>query len=689
MTAMRSQLFRTTLSLLALAASAAAQSLFSQGQVLMAQGDPIPGLAGATNGGASALDFPVSDLSGRMLFRARFVGGGATNNLDDRAYFLGRTAGDLQMLIRSGDPEPSGTLGAGTVLITQSSATLQLGGLGGSPRISPENGFILFGSGLIGPSIITSGTGRNDSALFLGVPGGFQVLAQRGTPTGVNGTLFDTAFAGVSYQTTSLNSSGTAAFQATLIGGDVSGTTNNFATFVGQPGALSMVIRKGDQVPVAGGGTCEVGFVGFNAILNAAGMVLHDERFNTTGGTTPATTANDSVLMVWIGGNNQIVMREGDPAPLPTGTGNFGAPTISQGFGATGGFAFGCTLNGGSVTTADDNAIFVGDLAGIQLVHREGTPAPGIAGALMGTGNFTSSYSDFEGGSVAFYCTLTDAGGGVTAANDQSLWLGRAGNLRLIAREGDAAPGFANVAGFVSATFGPIQAGSAQLNARGQMVFSGVDVNLVTTSGPTTLGCSYAWDPVKGLQLLLAAGDTIATGAGLVAANNTGGLQFPSSDGAPLGLNNQGDAAQRVNFNTGGAIVRTHLGSNNCSPSAISVTNGGVQTMQLDAGIANANQLYLVACSGSGSRPGFQFGGAQIDLNLDAWTSLALNLLNSFPWTNTFGLLDANGRTTASFGLTPGFPSLAGQDLRHALVVLDFNTLNVLFAGEPCGLLLY
>ena len=688
-------LFRVSLGLIAFAASAAAQSLFSQGQVVMAEGDPIPGLAGAVVGNSSSLDLPVSDLNGNMLFRARFVGGGATNNLTDRAYFLGRTNGTLQMLLRNGDPEPTGTLGAGVVLITQSSATLQLGGLGGSPRISAENGFILFGSGLIGGSLVTAGTaatGRNDSALFVRYPNGtYQVLAQRGTGTGVNGTLFDTAFGGVSYQTTSLNSSGLAAFQATLAAGDVVGTTNNFASFVGQAGnPPTMIIRKGELVPVPGG-TCEVGFVGFNLMLNAAGMVLHDERFSSTGGTTPATTTTDSVLMVWQpGGPNQIIMREGDPAPLPSGTGNYGSPTISQGFGATGGCAFGTTLLGGTVTTADDNAIFVGGLAGFTLLHREGTPAPGLPGVLMGTANFTSSYSDFEGGAVAFYCVLTDAGGGVTTANDQSLWVGSTSNMRLVAREGNPAPGFSNVAGFLSATFGPIQAGSVQMNARGQMVFSGVDVSLTTTTGTTVLGCSYAWDPVKGLQLLLAAGDGIQTSTlpTPTTANNTGGVQTPSGDGCPLGLNNQGDAVQRVNFNVGGAIVRTHLGSNNCTPSAISATNGGSHTMQLDAGLANANQLYLVACSGAGSRPGFSFGGAHIDLNIDAWTNLALNLLNLPPWTNTFGVLDANGRATASFTLPAGFNPLAGQDLRHALVVLDFYTLNVLFSGEPCGLLL-
>jgi hypothetical protein len=503
-------LFRAAFSILAIAASTAAQSLYSQGQTLLSQGDPIPGLAGATNGGASSLDFPAVDLSGNVLFRGRFTGGGVTTNIDDRAYFLGRTNGDLQMLIRSGDPEPTGTLGAGVVLITQSSPTLQLGGLGGSPRISPEGGYILFGSGMTGGPLVTTGTaatGRNDSALFVRSPGNvYQILAQRGTQAFTTPsfppTLFDTPFGGVSYQTTSLNSSGTTTFQATLAGGDVVGTTNNFANFVGQPGAVSVVMRKGQLVPVdLAGNTCEVGFVGFNVILNAAGMVLHDERFNATGGTTPATTANDSVLMIWQSGNNTIIMREGDAAPVATGTALYGSPSLVQGFGASGGCAFGTTMTGGTVTADDNVALFVGGLGGFQQLVREGDAAPGLTGVAFATPNFNASYSDFEGGSVAFYGTLRDlvtGSGVVTTSNDQSLWLASLGNKRLIAREGDAAPGFGNVAGFISATFGPIQAGSVQLNARGQMVFSGVDVSLVTASGTTVIGSHYAWDPVKG-----------------------------------------------------------------------------------------------------------------------------------------------------------------------------------------------
>ena len=685
---------RGALSVSLLAVSAAAQSLFSQAEIVMAEGDPIPGLAGAVNGGASSLDTAITDLDGNLLFRARFTGGGATLNVTDRAYFYGRSKDTLQMIIRGGDPEPSGTLGAGVLMINQLTTSQSIG-IGGSPRLSPRGSWIMFGSSLVGPGILNTGTaatGRNDAALFHGRPGAWQVLAQRGGQTGVNATIFDTAFSGISYQQSSLNESGIAAFQATLAGGDVVGTTNNFATFTGLPGSLSLVIRKGDLIPVAGGGTARVGFVGFNAALNRSGWVLHDERFDATGGTTPATTANDSTLMVWFpGGVNQIIMREGDQAPTLAAGINFGSPTISQGFGQTGGCAFGTTLTG-AVTTANDNSLWLGGLGGFLPVWREGDVNPAVPGAINAIANSTSSYSDYQGGSVAFFGTLADGGGGtITTANDQGLWLAQAGNLQLIAREGDAAPGFSNRPGFVSATFGPLQAGSVQMNERGQLMWGSTDVNVVDAGGAVLVtSCQFTYDPINGVQLLFQGGETFTTVAGPTVANNSGGIQFPSSDGAPLTLNNQGDLVQRVNFNTGGAMVRAHIGSNQCKPSTISGLAGGVHTMELDAGVTNANQIYLVLCGGLGTRPGFSFGGSQIDLNIDpVWTDLAFNSLNTAPWAGTFGLLDGTGKASASFTVPPSIFIYAPQDLKHVVAVVDLTTLAVPFAGEPCSVLLY
>jgi hypothetical protein len=378
------------------------------------------------------------------------------------------------------------------------------------------------------------------------------------------------------------------------------------------------------------------------------------------------------------GFGNQLLVREGDAAP-EAGT-FFGSQTISQGFGPLGQAGFGSTLTG-AVTTADNDALFLCNTSGTQLVVREGSQAPGLpAGVLMGVPNFNNSYSDYQGGSIAFYGQLT--GTGVTAFNDSSLWLGRPGNLQLIAREGDAAPGFEYLPGFVSATFGNtttgsggIQAGSVQMNAYGQIVFSGCTVTVVDGTGTNVLSSNnYCWDPTVGLKLFSSSIDVYPTVAGPTSSFTAGGVQLPSGDGCPLDLNNNGDVAHAAFFNTGGAVVRTRLGSLGAAPSAISATTGGTHTMQLDASVANAGNLYLVAGTLAGTRPGFSILGFDVSLNFPTYT-------------NSVGFLNGQGKGTASLTV-PVNPAFAGMNVNHVFGVLDGGG-NLVHVSRPCGLLTY
>jgi len=655
--------------------------------VLLGFSDPTPGIAGST---LNTIDNPIIDLAGNVLFRGRATGGsvGATT---DRAYFLGRTNSTLQKILQSGDADPTvgGQLGAGTTLNTATGT-----GIGGSPRLSPMGGILMFGCSMVGPTIITTGTaatGNNSTAILWGPPAGFTVLARRAdfftTPSNNQTYQFDSSFSAPSHQATALNSQGRACFQSTVIGGDVSGTTNNVGWLTGTPGALDWVIRKGDVVVVSGGaspGSYPIGTMGFNCAMNSIGQILHDERFSNTLGTpAPATTANDNVVLLYTpGSGNQLLVREGDASPVAGA--NFGSPTLAQGFGDLGRFGFSCTLSG-AVTTADDNANFVGDVSGVQLVHREGAQAPGLpAGVLMGTANNSASYSDYQGGSLAFYCSLT--GAGVTVFNDTSLWLGQPGNLQLIAREGDPAPGFSYLPGFVSATFGDtntgnsgIVAGSVQMNARGMIIFSQCTVTVVDGSGTNVYGCTYCWDPTTGLKLFASAIDVYNLTGGPFVSYTAGGIQFPSGDGCPLDLNDHGDVAHSAIVTTGptttgGVCVRTRIGSLFATPSAISATNGGTQTMRLDAGVANAGALFLVAGTLFGTRPGIPIGPYVVPLNPALYV-------------NTVGFLDAQGKATVLFTLPPA-PFAAGVDVNHAFGVID-GTGNISHVSRACGALLY
>lgn len=141
------------------------------------------------------------------------------------------------------------------------------------------------------------------------------------------------------------------------------------------------------------------------------------------------------------------------------------------------------------------------------------------------------------------------------------------------------------------------------------------------------------------------------------------------ADGEVL-IIDQGGEIYRIIPAAGGSAacpsLRTDWGS-------LSVTFGGEQELQLDAGAANAGSLYVFAGSVSGTSPGLPLGGVTVPLNPDAYFSLTLALANVAPFENTFGVLDASGRAEAEISIPAGLlgATQAGLTLNHAAVVLD------------------
>lgn len=658
------------------AANAAAQgTLPTQGQVVISDGDAVASVPGAVIT-ANGLDTPAMDLNGNMVLRARMLSGsGGVSTLNDRLLLYGRSANDMVVVARGGDPEPTG-LFPGAVL-----GTATLSGIGSGFRISPTGGIMLWASSLSGGPIVTTGTGatgRNDSALFWGPVGSQAILAQRGDLTpGGGGSFLNTAFTSISNQPSCMNASGTTVFQAALEAGDAV-TTNNAAWLVGTPGALQIMLRKGDTFTVPGGDAV-IGSLGFGVQMNELGMVLHDEKFSTTLGTAPATTATDGLLMLYVPGTgNLIVAREGDTAPGTVGA-VYGSLTIgTAALSRSGQMCFATSLVGGDVSgTTNDAAIYVGDTAGFTLAVRKGDVAPsGVAGETFAT-LYTSSINVNNSGAVMFYAIL--AGASVTTANDAGLWVGTPGNLSIIAREGDVAPGIAN------AVFTTITPGSAHLNDRGQGIFG----CSISVNGGTSQSATYAYDPHQGLTLLSTVGDQYVTSTATQTANGVdGGIQFNSGDGCAMTLNNNGDFVRRISWTSGSGIVRGHIGGLQASPASISAA-GGTQNWELNAGATNAGRLYVLAGTLSGSRPGFNFGGQNVPLNQDFWFPLSLQAANGPVYTNSWGLLDGNGHASASFNFPAGFGWMQGALFHHAFLVLDTATVLPTYVSEPASVRLF
>lgn len=687
---MRTTKIFVTLTLALAASTAAAQSVLSQ------HGEFVQSLTNVTTafGGATVSDFdnvPYIDLNGNMIWRSKLTGGSTVLNTDDRALFYGRTNGDVSVVAYAGGPEPSGTLPG--VLLYQSSGSsgLPIGsGVPSNIMLSPTGEFLLMGCYLNGPGIVATGTtlaGNNSSAMYWGPRTALQILMQRGGTAPSGGSQYDTAFGNNSLQNMSINAQGVAVVRVDLIGGDVVANVNDDGWVIGVPGGVNWMCRESDMLF---GGTVAVGAVGFQAQIDQLGRVLHDETLSTTLGSTPATAADDKILLMYMPGGTQLqVMREGDPAPGTAGclysTPNLSGHCFSR---STGQLIFQTNMTGGDVTgTANDGGLFAGTLGNLQLVARDGDPAPtGVPGETYGA-IFSSNFSVVDDGSVVFQSSIV--GAGVTTANDMAIFGGTPGNIHVIVREGDAIPGMPGM--FVGNTSGGgISSGTSILfNERGQVVL-GVNIFDGVSGGTAT---TLAHDPVLGLQVLSFLGDTITVnGNGETVGNQNFGAINGAGDGTSIGLNNAGDLCLRVFFTTGAiakSLIRTHIGSLQADTASIPAT-GGTQSFAMDAGAANAGKLYFVAGSISGIRPGFDILGAHIPLNNDVWFSLSTMAANSATYPNSWGLLDGNGRATSAFVFPSGFPGFLGTTFHHACAVIETTgPLSIPHVSAPVAVRLY
>jgi hypothetical protein len=135
------------------------------------------------------------------------------------------------------------------------------------------------------------------------------------------------------------------AFVTTLRGGDVSGTTNDIAVYMGGVGTLSLAVRKGDAAP----GT-DATFANFGNVTPLdSGRICFSALLS--GGTS--TTANDTGVWAGMPGNLQLVAREGQPMPGTGGSVAGPFPTSSAmtlSYNDTNRVVFSDSLFGGTVT---------------------------------------------------------------------------------------------------------------------------------------------------------------------------------------------------------------------------------------------------------------------------------------------------------------------------------------------------
>ncbi len=111
------------------------------------------------------------------------------------------------------------------------------------------------------------------------------------------------------------------------------------------------------------------------------------------------------------------------------------------------------------------------------------------------------------------------------------------------------------------------------------------------------------------------------------------------------------------------------------SDATVSAAAGATIDFDLVAGTPRAGDFYFLLGSISGTSPGIPVDGFTLPLNNDPYFKFTLNFPGSALFSNSFGVVDAQGRGTASMNVAPGLAvPLVGVTMNHAYGLVDSTT---------------
>jgi len=145
---------------------------------------------------------------------------------------------------------------------------------------------------------------------------------------------------------------------------------------------------------------------------------------------------------IWLADSTSLslIARTGDTTP---GTSNgvkfdwVGWDHAGAALNSAGQVAFSATLSGIDVDDTNDNGVWSGNVGSLRLIARAGEPAPGAPSGVNLHGLLDPVLN--AAGRTAFFAWLS--GSEVDESNNMSIWSEGSGSLALLAREGDQAPG--------------------------------------------------------------------------------------------------------------------------------------------------------------------------------------------------------------------------------------------------------
>jgi len=375
-------------------------------------GQNTPGVAG---GVFATFGDPVYNNGDRVAFMGTMKLGPGGVSASNANGIWANPAGVLKLIARTGVQAPG--CAAGAMFASFGKAVL-----------TAQNGVVFLGNLVVGSGGVT--TLNNQGVWSMSATGQTKLLVRSGNQLSVNGgarTLSAISiFASPSYdggQTRSFNSAGTLIFAASFRDG-----TQGVLT-VSATGTVLPVVTNSSIAP----GLTGAKFATFGSpIENKWGHISFRAGISGSG----ITAANNSGIWADKGRSRLLVTRTGLSAPGAAG-GVFavlGDPVYN----GADQVAFRGVLTAGvaGITSTNSVGIWANTTGALALVARTQSQA-----VMCPAGARFSLFRQFalpEAGGVIFLADLELGGGGVTAANNQGIWVAdSAGKLKLVARKGD------------------------------------------------------------------------------------------------------------------------------------------------------------------------------------------------------------------------------------------------------------
>jgi len=274
---------------------------------------------------------------------------------------------------------------------------------------------------MIGAAVLILGFGATSRG---GVD--FETIAYSGQEAPGTGPGVSYSFLGTPY----LDDGGDLIFSAFLTGNVM--TSNNRGVWLHNGSGTTLVARRGDPAPDILPVVFFSSSLGHGPLSNQSG---HFTLFSNLVG-TGINFGNNEGMWVNLGGDHLLVHRKGEPAP-GTSAGVVYGDLIALAFNNSDQLTYWSQLAGTGVNSTNDGGIWLGVVGNMQLMLRKGEPAPGydpgITVRSVDSPRLSASGQAVLGGRVE--------GPDITFVNNSVIWTGGVGDVSVVARAGQTAPG--------------------------------------------------------------------------------------------------------------------------------------------------------------------------------------------------------------------------------------------------------